>query len=91
MDRLKVRVIDKAGEEIKGIPTRGWASLTVDDPEEGSERGSMAPSFILLREGNESALDPSAPTADFDTLESPRDDFLSKDEVPVRIYISIRN
>ncbi|KAK9972674.1 hypothetical protein ABG768_025963 [Culter alburnus] len=82
----RVRVFDKAGEEIKGIPTRGWASLTVDDPVEGSERGSVAPSFIPLREGNESALDPLAPLAYTDSPESQSDDFSSEDEEPVRIF-----
>lgn len=57
----KVRVFDESGGEVKNIPIRNWDSLDHDEPDAGSERGSIAPSFVPRREGNESALDPNVP------------------------------
>ncbi len=55
-----MRVFDESRGEIKNIPTRSWDSLDYDETDAGSERGSVAPSFVPREAGNENALDPSA-------------------------------
>ncbi len=80
----KVRVFDESGGEIKNIPTRSWDSLDYDEADAGSER--VALSFAPREEGNESALDPSAPPPY--NPESPSVEFDSRSEEPYRVYFA---
>ncbi len=80
----KVRVFDESGGEIRSIPTKSWRSLEEFDMAEGSERGSLAPSFTPQRERGECALGPSAPPP-FNP-ESLYDEFSSDGEEPYRAY-----
>ncbi len=57
-----VRVFDESGGEIKNIPAKSWSSFEEFEMGEGSERGSLAPSFTPQRGGGKWALDPSAPS-----------------------------
>lgn len=80
----KVRVFDEYGGEVRSIPTRGWDELDETDVGEGSERGSVAPSFVPRREENRNALDYSAPQPE--VPESPDDESESEDEEPLKTY-----
>ncbi|XP_026054811.1 high mobility group nucleosome-binding domain-containing protein 5-like [Carassius auratus] len=80
----KVRVFDEYGGEVRSIPTRGWDELDETDAGEGSERGSVAPSFVPRREENRNALDFSAPQQE--VPESPDDESESEDEEPLKTY-----
>ncbi len=84
----KVRVFDESGGEIRNIPTRSWDALDEMDTGEGSERGSIAPSFTPRREGGESegAVDPTAPTPY--NPESPDDEFITGNEELYRVYFA---
>ncbi len=81
-----MRVFDESGGEIKNIPMRSWDSLDYDETDAGSERGAVAPSFAPCEEGNESALDPSAPPPY--NPESPSVEFDSRSEEPYRVYFA---
>ncbi len=81
----KVRVFDESGGGNQiNIPTRSWSSFEEFDMGEGSERGSIAPSFTLQRGVGECALDPSAPP--LFNLESPEDEFALGNEELYRAY-----
>ncbi len=80
----RVRIFDESGGEIKNIPTRSWDSLDYDETDTGSERGSLAPSFVPREAGNENALDPSAPPPY--NPESPSVEFDPRSKGPYRVY-----
>ncbi len=81
---FKVRVFDESGGEIRNIPTKSWSSLEDFEMVEGSERGSLAPSFTPQRAGGECALDPSAPP--LFNPKSPDDEFSLEGEKLFRAY-----
>ncbi len=81
----KVRVFDESGGGNQiNIPTKSWSSFEEFDMGEGSERGSIAPSFTPQRVVGECALDPSAPP--LFNPESPEDEFALENEELYRAY-----
>lgn len=71
---------------MNGGQVKSWTDLAQIDLGNESERDSIALSFVPQRDGNECALDPSAPT--FDNLDSPSEGSSSEDEETLRIYFS---
>ncbi len=81
----KVRVFDESGGGNQiNIPTESWSSFEEFDTGEGSERGSIAPSFTPQSGVGECALDPSAPP--LFNPESPEDEFAIENEESYRAY-----